>query len=90
MKESKGVSKIFKTLKKNIRSLRLGTVGSLKKIESASKKLKDKPLLKLTKEQKKDIEAKFNDIDELTGNLQKELANQVKHDTAKLKSEIEN
>lgn len=90
MKESIGVSKIFKTLKKTIRSVRLGAVASVKRIEASAKKAGNAQLVKVTRLERKNIEAKIREIDEVADSLQKDLAAEVKGNTSKLKIEIEN
>lgn len=89
MKELIGVSRIFKTLKKNIRALRAETLGSIKKIESAAKKTGDVQVTKLVKQERKVIEAKILEINELADGLQKDLAADVKDSTSKLRREID-
>ncbi|HTH57107.1 MAG TPA: ATP-binding protein [Cyclobacteriaceae bacterium] len=90
MKEHAGVSKIFKTLKKNIRTLRAEAAGSLKKIEAAAKKASDNSVAKLAKQEKKNLDAKILEINKLTDGLQKDLLADVKQSTSILKTEIEN
>lgn len=90
MKEPIGVSKIFKTLKKNIRALRAGAVASIKKIEATARKTGNDQVVKLTKQERKNLEAKILEISELANGLQKDLTDQVKGNTSKFKFEIEN
>jgi len=90
MKEPIAVVKIFKTLKRNVRTLHAGAVGAIKKIESVAKKEGDTRLVKLTKQEKKKLDAKIIEINELTDSLQKDLLTEVKGNTSKLKIEIEN
>src|SRR5689334_25390045 len=90
MKESTGVSKIFRTLKKSVRSLRSSAVDSIKKIEMVAKKSGDKPVIKLSKEERKNLESRIAEINALADSLQKDLITEVKSNTSKLKVEIEN
>lgn len=90
MKESIGVLKIFRTLKKDIRSLRLAVVDSIKKIEKVARKSDDKPVIKLSKEVKKNFVGRIAEINSLADNLQKDLTAEVKSNTTKLKIEIQN
>lgn len=90
MMEPIGLSKIFKTLKKNIRTLHAGALGSIKKIESFAGKAGDERVVKLAKQEKKRLEEKILEINKLTDCLQKDLLAEVKGSTSKLKTEIEN
>lgn len=90
MKEPIGVSKIFRTLKKSVRSLRASAIDSIKKIETVAKKSGDKPVIKLSKEERKNLESRIAEINVLADNLQKDLITEVKSNTSKLKIEIEN
>ncbi|MBI1769981.1 MAG: hypothetical protein HYR67_16570 [Bacteroidetes bacterium] len=90
MKESTGVSKIFRILKKNIRLLRSGAVDTIRKIEATAKKTGDVQVIRLSKQEKKNLKAKINEINALADNLQKDLIAEVKNNTTKLKTEIEN
>jgi len=90
MKEPIGVSKIFKTIKKNIRALRAEAVGSIKKIESAAKKAGQTQIAKLTKQERKNLETKILEFNELAEGLQKDLVTEIKDNTSKNKKEIEN
>jgi len=90
MKESIGVSKMFRVLKKNLRLLRSGAVNSIKNIEATAKKSGDDPVIKLSKQEKKSIEAQFIEINALAESLQKDLVEEVKRNNKKLKIEIEN
>jgi signal transduction histidine kinase len=90
MKQSTGVSKIFKTLKRNLRLLRSDAVDSIKKIEVTAKKSGDGPVVKLTKLEKKNLQIRITEINTLADDLQKDLIAEVKGNTTKLKAEIEN
>lgn len=70
--------------------LHAGVVDSFKKIESAARKEGDDKVVKLTKQEKKNLDAKIIQIHELADSLQKEVVAEVKGNTFKLKSEIEN
>lgn len=84
------VPKLFKSLKKNLRVLRSGTIDSIKKIEATAKKAGDDSVVKLSKLEKKNLQARIAEISALADNLQKDLIAEVKGSTSKLKSEIEN
>ena len=90
MKESTGVSKMFRVLKKNLRVLRSGTIDSIKKIEATAKKSGDDPVVKLSKQERKNLQARITEINTLADSLQKDLIAEVKGNTSKLKAEIEN
>src|SRR5690242_5929628 len=90
MKESAGVSKIFKALNKDIRALHSGAISAIKKIEATAKKSGNDQIVKLTKQERKSLEARILEIRELADGLQKDLTDEVKGNTSKLKIEIEN
>jgi len=89
MKVSNEVSKIFRTLKKNIRSLRLAAVDSIRRIEKVAQKSHDRPVIKLSKEEKKNLVKRITEINTLADGLQKDLIAEVKSNTSKLKIEIQ-
>src|SRR5258706_6705361 len=90
MKESSRVPKIFRTLKKSLRVLRLGAIDSIKNIEATAKKTGDDPVVKLSKQERKNLQARIAEINTLADSLQKDLIAEVKGNTSKLKAEIEN
>jgi signal transduction histidine kinase len=90
MKESLRVSKIFRTLKKSLRVLKSGTADSIRKIEAAAKKMGDKPVVQLSKQEKKNLQSRIAEITTLADTLQKDLIMELKGNTTKLKAEIEN
>jgi signal transduction histidine kinase len=66
------------------------TFGSIKRIETSAKKEGDVRVAKLTKVEKKNLEIKIQEINELADSLHKDLIEEVKGNTSKLKNEIEN
>src|SRR2546421_3472191 len=89
MKEPIAVAKIFKVFKRNIRMLHASAVDALRKIESTAKEEGDDKVIKLTKVERKNFDAKILEINELTDCQQKDLLAEVKSSTSKLKIEIE-
>ncbi len=82
------LSKIFTTLKKNIRLLRLNAIDSVKKIETAAKETGNKSLIRISKEERKNLAVKITEINLLADRLQKDAIAEVKNNAAKRRSEI--
>jgi|GEM_PF-2958143 len=88
MSPSSGVSKVFRQIKNNIRTVRSDVSKAMKKFESAGRKTGNKSLITLSKAERKSLDDHFTDILLLSDSLQKELTAEMKKNTEKLEFEI--